>query len=55
MFDIAAFVITGLSEAVKKLIQISQLDQVLAITATLDAAVEFVLSDEMERSNIKHD
>ena len=50
-----AFVITGLSEAVKKLIQISQLDQVLAITATLDAAVEFVLSDEMERSNIKHD
>lgn len=50
-----AFVITGLSDAIKKLIQISQLDQVLAITPTLDAAVEFVLSDEMERSNIKHD
>ena len=50
-----AFVITGLSEAVRKLIQISQLDQVLAITATLEAAIEFVQSDEMERSNIKHD
>ena len=50
-----AFVITGLSDAVKKLIQISQLDQVLAITQTLEAAIEFVLSDEVERSNIKHE
>lgn len=49
-----AFVITGLSEAVRKLIQISQLDQVLVITATLAEAIEFVLSDEVERSNIKH-
>ena len=49
-----AFVITGLSDTVKKLIQISQLDQVLAITATVDAAVEFALLDEVERSNIKH-
>src|SRR5450432_49334 len=38
-----AFVITGLSDAVRKLIQISQLDQVLTITATLAEAVEFVL------------
>ena len=50
-----AFVITGLSDAVKKLIQISQLDQVLAITQTLESAIEFVLSDEVERSNIKHE
>ena len=50
-----AFVTTGLSDAVRKLIQISQLDQVLAITATLEAAIEFVLADEMERSNIKHE
>ena len=50
-----AFVITGLSDAVRKLIQISQLDQVLTITPTLAEAVEFVLSDEVERHNIKHE
>lgn len=50
-----AFVITGLSEAVKKLIQISQLDQVLIITSSLADAIGFVLSDEVERSNIKHE
>lgn len=49
-----AFVITGLSDAVKKLVQISQLDQVLIITSTLPEAIEYVLSDEVERSNIKH-
>ncbi len=49
-----AFVITGLSETVRKLIQISQLDQVLAITDSLAEAVGFVLSDEVERSNFKH-
>ena len=50
-----AFVITGLSDAVRKLVQISQLDQVLVITQTLAEALEFVLSDEVERSNIKHE
>src|SRR5437879_2099925 len=50
-----AFVITGLSEAVRKLIQISQLDQVLTITPTLTDAIGFVLSDEVERHNIKHE
>ncbi len=49
-----AFVITGLSETVRKLIQISQLDQVLVITESLADAVGFVLSDEVERINIKH-
>lgn len=49
-----AFVITGLSEAVFKLIQISQLDQVLTITPTLSEAVDIVLVDEIER-NVKND
>lgn len=48
-----AFVITGLSEAVRKLIQISQLDQVLVITSSTADAVEFVLADEVERSHLK--
>jgi anti-anti-sigma factor len=45
-----AFVITGLSDTVKKLIQISQLDQVLNIKANIQEAVEFVISDELERN-----
>ena len=49
-----AFVITGLSEAVRKLIQISQLDQVLSITPGVGEAIDFVLVDEIER-NIKND
>lgn len=48
-----AFVITGLSEAVRKLIQISQLDQVLVITSSTADAIEFVLADEVERSHLK--
>lgn len=49
-----AFVITGLSEGVKKLIQISQLDQVLHITYSVNEAVDFVLMEEIER-NVKND
>ncbi len=49
-----AFVITGLSDTVRKLIQISQLDQVLNITATTAEAIDYVLMDEMER-NVKND
>lgn len=45
-----SFVITGLSDTVKKLIQISQLDQVLNITSNLQEAVEFVIADELERN-----
>ena len=45
-----AFVIAGLSDTVRKLIQISQLDQVLNITSTTVEAVDFVLMDEMERN-----
>ncbi|MEP7263055.1 MAG: STAS domain-containing protein [Bacteroidota bacterium] len=49
-----AFVITGLSDTIRKLIQISQLDQVLSITPSLGEAIDFVLVDEIER-NIKND
>lgn len=49
-----AFLITGLSDTVRKLVQISQLDQVLNITATVTEAVDFILVDEMER-NVKND
>lgn len=49
-----SFLITGLSEAVKKLISISQLDQVLIITPTLTEAVDFIFMEEIER-NIKND
>ncbi|HQF28590.1 MAG TPA: STAS domain-containing protein [Bacteroidia bacterium] len=45
-----AFVITGLSDTVKKLIQISQLDQVLNIKSNIQEAVEFVIADELERN-----
>jgi anti-anti-sigma factor len=49
-----AFVITGLSETVKKLIQISQLDQVLNIVASANEAVDSILMGEVER-NLKND
>ena len=49
-----SFIITGLSEPVKKLISISQLDQVLIITPTLTEAIDFIFMEEIER-NIKND
>ena len=49
-----AFVVTGLNDAVKKLVQISQLDQVLNIKSSNQEAVEFVLASEMEK-NINED
>ena len=48
------FVVTGLNDAVKKLIQISQLDQVLNIKSSNQEAVEFVIANEMEK-NINED
>jgi anti-anti-sigma factor len=44
------FVITGLSDTVKKLVQISQLDQVLNITSNVTEAIEIVLTDELEKN-----
>lgn len=48
------FVITGLSDTVRKLVQISQLDQVLNITGTCSEAIDLVLMGEIER-NVKND
>jgi anti-anti-sigma factor len=48
------FVVTGLNDAVKKLVQISQLDQVLNIKLSNQEAVEFVIASEMEK-NINED
>lgn len=44
-----AFVLTGLSDAVQKLISISQLDQVLTITPSLEKAVSLITVDEHEK------
>ncbi len=43
------FVITGLKDAVKKMILISQLDHVLSITPTVNEAIDLVFMDEIER------
>ena len=45
-----SFILTGLSDAIQKLITISQLDQVLTITPTLDKAVSMILVDEADKS-----
>jgi anti-sigma B factor antagonist len=44
------FVIAGLSDTVKKLVQISQLEQVLNITSNVTEAIEIVLTDELEKN-----
>lgn len=45
-----SFILTGLSEAIQKLITISQLDQVLTITPSLEKAVSMILVDEADKS-----
>lgn len=47
-----SFILTGLSEPIKKLIAISQLEQVLVITPTLAQAIEIIFTDEIENLNI---
>ncbi len=44
------FVVSGLQDAVKKLISISQLDQVLLITPTLSEAVDYIFMEEIEKN-----
>jgi len=48
------FIMAGLSETVKKLVQISQLDKVLNITDTVQAGIDEYLIEELEK-NIKND
>lgn len=43
------FVLTGLNDVVKKLVEISQLNNVLVITPTLNEAIDIVIMDEVER------
>jgi anti-anti-sigma factor len=43
------FVITGINEQVKKLMEISQLNPVLNIIPTLDEGIDYVLMEEVER------
>lgn len=49
-----SFIVTGLNEMVLKLIQISQLDQVLNILPSVVESVDFVLKNEMEQ-HLKND
>ena len=42
-----SFVLTGLSDAVMKLISISQLEQVLVIVPTLNEAIDYIASNEI--------
>lgn len=44
-----SFVLCGLQDPVKKLISISQLDNVLKITPTVNEAVDLVYMEEVER------
>ncbi|MCX6291918.1 MAG: STAS domain-containing protein [Bacteroidetes bacterium] len=44
-----AFVLTGLQDHVRKLISISQLDNMLVITPTVSEAVDYIFMDEVEK------
>jgi anti-anti-sigma factor len=44
-----AFVITGLSDAITKLITISQLEKVLIIAPSVTDAIDMILTDEIEK------
>ncbi|NUM51599.1 MAG: STAS domain-containing protein [Flavobacteriales bacterium] len=43
------FVVACLQESVKKLIRISQLENILNITPTLNEAIDFIFMEEVER------
>lgn len=45
------FVVTGVNDFVKKLIQISQLDKILIIIPTLHESIEYVIMEDISRSN----
>jgi len=48
-------VLTGLQDSVKKLVSISQLDNVLNIVPSLDEAVQLITQDETERETGEDD
>jgi len=43
-----SFVLTGLSDPIQKLITISQLEQILSISPSLDEATKIFMSDDIE-------
>lgn len=45
------FVVTGVNDFVKKLIQISQLDKILTIIPTLHESIEYIIMDDISRNN----
>lgn len=44
-----SFIMVGLSEAVARLVTISQLDTVLTIVPTVDEAIDLIFMDEIEK------
>ncbi|PRY52396.1 anti-anti-sigma factor [Arcticibacter pallidicorallinus] len=44
-----SFIISGLSESVERLIQISQLQDVLSITQSVEEAIDLLFMEEIER------
>jgi anti-sigma B factor antagonist len=46
------FILAGLSDSIKKLISISQLDKVLTITPTLTEAVELLSGDNVKKPSV---
>ncbi|AMR33408.1 anti-anti-sigma factor [Mucilaginibacter sp. PAMC 26640] len=44
-----SFILTGLNEAVARLVTISQLDNVLAIVPTCEEAIDLIFMDEIEK------
>jgi anti-sigma B factor antagonist len=44
-----SFLLTGLNEAVARLITISQLDNVLSIVPSIEEAIDFVFMEEIEK------
>jgi anti-sigma B factor antagonist len=49
--DVGSFVVTGVNpnSNVKKLIEISKLDQVLTIVPTIDESIDYIFMEEIER------
>jgi anti-anti-sigma regulatory factor len=43
------FILTGINEAVSRLINISQLDNVITIVPTVDEAIDLIFMEEIEK------
>lgn len=45
------FVVTGVSDFAKKLIQISQLEKILTLIPTISEAIEYIIMDDIAKNN----